>query len=412
MKPRRSRRVRARDFLWFGFGVALPVPWVVAYALGGLGISPEVIILLAGGAIVGSAFMLSWSCEIAEQDIPQAIALLVLALVGVLPEYAIDLHFAWMAGKDPAYAGYAVANMTGANRLLIGFGWAAVVLVACWKGRSTELEVSAPQRLELRFLIWATLYSFLIPLTGSINLFDAAVLFCLFIAYAASAMKGEHGDAELVGPAFLIDHVFSSAGRRAWAIMLFAFAGFAIFVSAEPFAESLVEVGLSYDFDEFLMVQWLAPVASESPEFVVAILFAWKLRGSVGMGALISSKVNQWTLLVGAIPIVYAFSIGGLAGLPLDERQTEELLLTSAQSLLAAILLADLRFSRKEAIALAVLFAAQLFFPSTLVRWWFVGIYLTASVGILLFGPREQRLGFFRLVFSLPSSDRAKPSSA
>ena len=59
--------------------------------------------------------MLAWSCEIAERDIPQSLALLVLALVGVLPEYAIDLHFAWRAGVDPSYAAYATANMTGAN---------------------------------------------------------------------------------------------------------------------------------------------------------------------------------------------------------------------------------------------------------------------------------------------------------
>ena len=87
-------------------------------------------------------------------------------------------------------------------------------------------------------------------------------------------------------------------------------------------------------------MQWVAPLASESPEFVIAVLFALKLRGSMGLGALVSSKVNQWTLLVGALPIAYAISAGGLSGLPLDDRQTGELLLTSAQSLLAALLLA------------------------------------------------------------------------
>ena len=79
---------------------------------------------LAGLAILGGAFVLSWATELAERDIPQALAILVLALVSVLPEYAVDLHFAWSAGKDPSYAPYAVANMTGANRLLIGLGWA------------------------------------------------------------------------------------------------------------------------------------------------------------------------------------------------------------------------------------------------------------------------------------------------
>ena len=110
--------------------MALPVPWAMAEAWGGLGIAAEWVAAMAGLSILGAAFMLSWACELAEREIPQAMALLLLALMGVLPEYAVDLHFAWVAGKDPTYAGYAVANMTGANRLLIGLGWAMVVRIA------------------------------------------------------------------------------------------------------------------------------------------------------------------------------------------------------------------------------------------------------------------------------------------
>ena len=101
-----------------------------------------------------------------------------------------------------------------------------------------------------------------------------------------------------------------------------------------------------------------------------------RLRGSVGIGTLISSKVNQWTLLVGAIPIVYAISARGWGGLPLDDRQTEELILTSTQSLLATILIADLRFSRRDAIVLALLFIGQFAFTSTHVRYLFIVLYV------------------------------------
>lgn len=398
-------RHRRRDLFWFSAGVALPVPWVVASAFGGLGVPPVWIAVLAGLSILGAAFMLSWSCEIAERDIPQALALLVLALVGVLPEYAVDLSFAWRAGQDPAWAQYAVANMTGANRLLIGFGWPVVVWIACRAAKIQQLDVHPSQRLELRFLVWATLYSFLIPLNGSIDWFDALVLLVLFAAYVASAMRGEtHEEEELLGPALLIDVHFDDAGRRLWAAALFLFAGWAIWVSAEPFAHSLVHVGTNYDVNEFLLVQWLAPLASESPEFVVAILFALRLRGTVGLGALVSSKVNQWTLLVGALPIAYMLSAGGWAGLPLDERQTEELWLTSAQSLLAAILLADLEFSKREAWLLFMLFLIQFLFDDT--RPYFIWVYLALSAGILIFGPRRKSAGFLRLVSSLPSADR------
>ncbi len=387
-----------RDLIWFGFALALPVPWIMAEAWGGLGIAAEWVATMAGLSILGAAFMLSWACELAEREIPQALALLLLALMGVLPEYAVDLHFAWTAGKDPTYAAYAVANMTGANRLLIGLGWAVVVLVGCQRSGTSALRVNAPQQLEIRYLIWATLYSFLIPLSGTINLFDSMVLLTLFVCWVREAMQGEEAETELDGPALLIDEEFKPMGRRIWSVLLFVFAGFAIFISAEPFAESLVSVGRSRAIDEFLLVQWVAPLASEAPEFVIALIFAWKLRGSVGIGALISSKVNQWTLLVGAIPIAYALSLGGFSGLPLDARQSQELLLTSAQSLFAVILVADFRFGRREALALMLLFGIQLCFPSAAVRWAFTGIYLTLSVYLLTRGSPQTRRVFFLLL--------------
>ncbi|MCS5636584.1 MAG: sodium:calcium antiporter [Myxococcota bacterium] len=397
MKRGDQHHLPRRDLLWFGFALALPVPWAMAEAWGGLGIAAEWVATMAGLSILGAAFMLSWACELAEREIPQALALLLLALMGVLPEYAVDLHFAWVAGKDPTYASYAVANMTGANRLLIGVGWALVVLLGCKRSRTDALRVNAPQQLEIRYLIWATLYSFLIPLSGTINLFDSCVLLALFVCWVREAMRGEEAETELDGPALLIDAEFKPTGRRIWSLLLFVFAGFAIFVSAEPFAESLVTVGRSRAIDEFLLVQWVAPLASEAPEFVIALIFAWKLRGSVGLGALISSKVNQWTLLVGAIPIAYAISLGGFSGLPLDARQTQELLLTSAQSLFAVVLISDFRFGRREALVLAALFGVQLYFPSAAVRWAFTGLYLILSVYVLIVAPPARRAFFLML---------------
>ena len=373
-----------------------------------MGLSSEWVAILAGLSILGAAFLLSWSCELAERYMSQSLAILVLALVGVLPEYAVDLHFAWAAGKDISYAPYAIANMTGANRLLIGIGWAAVVFLACWRGRTSRLEIHPRQRLEVRFLLWATLYSFLIPIDGRIDLYDAFFLIVLFGCYMVSAIRSDvDTEEDLEGPAALIDHEFSDRGRRAWAALFFVFAGFAIFISAEPFAESLVDLGQQYDIDEFLLVQWVAPLASESPEFIVALLFAWRLRGSIGIGTLISSKVNQWTLLVGAVPIAYAISAGGLEGLPISPRQAQELWLTSAQSLLAGLLIADLSFHRREATVLLLLFLGQFLFPSSAARWAFTGLYLAAFVGTLLLGSAEQRRAFVRLLFSLPGSDRS-----
>ncbi len=391
MAAKRKTPAGMRDLGAFVAAAALPVPWVIAQAIGGVGLQAEWVALLAGLAILGGAFILSWATELAERDIPQSLALLVLALVSVLPEYAVDLHFAIKAAEDPQYAHYAVANMTGANRLLIGLGWAAVVLVACRRNRSTALSIEPHHRIEIRFLLLATIYSFLIPIDGYINLFDAAILLGLFLWYAFSAARGGSEEVALVGPSALVDREFGDLGRRLWALLFFFFAGYAIFVSAEPFADGLVQIGRSRAIDEFILVQWVAPLASEAPEFVIAILFAIRMRGGMGLGALISSKVNQWTLLVGALPIAYCMASLSLRGLPLDERQTQELYLTSAQSLLATLLICSLQVTRLEAVVLAALFGVQLVFPSAEVRLAFTALYLAIFLGLLIHSPVRRR---------------------
>ena len=179
-----------REVVWLLCMLAVPLPWLQASFRDGGGLGIEWSTPLAGVAIVGAAFLLSWAVELAERDIPQSLAILVLALISVLPEYAVDLHFAIRAATDPSHAHYAVANMTGANRLLIGLGWPAVVLLACWRGRTRHLEIPSHQRLEMRFLLISTLYSFLIPLNGEIDLLDAAVLLALFFWYVATADAG------------------------------------------------------------------------------------------------------------------------------------------------------------------------------------------------------------------------------
>ncbi|WP_201027740.1 sodium/calcium exchanger protein, partial [Salmonella enterica] len=122
--------------------------------------------------------------------------------------------------------------------------------------------------------------------------------------------------------------------RRILVASLFAMAAVVILSAAEPFGEALVDAGSELGIDRFLLVQWLAPIASESPEVLVAITFALRGRADDGMGALLAAKLNQWTLLVACLPIAYYLGGGQAAGLPLDARQTEEFVLTTAQTVL------------------------------------------------------------------------------
>jgi cation:H+ antiporter len=134
---------------------------------------------------------------------------------------------------------------------------------------------------------------------------------------------------------------------------------------AEHFAEALIETGTTLGIDEFFLVQWLAPLASESPEFIITALFAWRLQASAGLGALVSSKVNQWTLLVGTLPVVYSFGAGRIDQLQLSELQQNEVLLTSAQSFFAIAVISNLRMSVWEAMVMAALFVGQLLIPDS-----------------------------------------------
>ena len=70
-----------------------------------------------------------------------------------------------------------------------------------------------------------------------------------------------------------------------------------ILLCAKPFADNLVAAGTELGIDRFLLVQWLAPLASEAPEFIVATIFAARGKGTAAIAMLISSKVDQWTLL-------------------------------------------------------------------------------------------------------------------
>jgi cation:H+ antiporter len=159
---------------------------------------------------------------------------------------------------------------------------------------------------------------------------------------------------------------------------LLAYAAAVILLSAEPFAESLIETGEELGVSTFLLVQWLAPLASESPELIVAALFAWRLNTNAGLGTLVSSKVNQWTLLVGSLPLVFVVAGGASSGLPIDDLQREELFLTAAQSAFAVAVLASRGISVREAAALLGLFVAQFVLggvlPADIRHWERIGV--------------------------------------
>jgi cation:H+ antiporter len=381
---------------WLGVTIAAlsTVPGLTL-RLGLYHVSPAAEAVIYGVAIVGAAFMLSWAAEVFQLDVSQGLALAMLALIAILPEYIVDATFAWKAAQDPTQASLAVANMTGANRILIGVAWPLVVLLYFLRTRRTAVELQPSHGLELVVLLAATVYAFIIPVKGTLSWIDFVVLVSLFLVYLWRLAKLPSEEPHLIGPAQTIA-ALGVRGRRALSGGLALYSAALVLLIAEHFAEALVATGQQLRIDEFFLVQWVAPLASEAPEFVVVSIFAWRRAASAAMGALVSSKINQWTLLVAMLPLVYAISLGALDPMPLDTRQREEVLLTAAQSLFAVILLLDLRLSLWGAGLIFGLFAVQFVFPDQRVA--ISVVYGVLSIATLIF----TRGGVFRTFARFP----------
>ncbi|MBI5360917.1 MAG: sodium:calcium antiporter [Planctomycetes bacterium] len=353
---------KMKHTLWMLFALGLAVQFS-AIRIFHLDLGPGWAALWPGLAVFGAAFLLSWAAELAQLEIPQTLAIAFLALIAVVPEYAVDVLLAWKAGTDPSYLPRAAANMTGSNRLLIGVGWPIILFAYWWKTRKTAIELPSEHGLEIKVLLIATVYSFIFAIKQSFTIIDTFILLGIFIYYMVCAAKMKHEEPELEGPAKMLA-VVSRPCRILITIGLFILAGFVIFNAAEPFVEGLIHTGKVWGISDFLLIQWLAPLASESPEFIVAIIFALRANPVSSLGTLISSKINQWTLLIATLPMAYGISTfvayGSFKGMALDHQQVQEVFLTSAQSFFALVLLANFRFAMVEALALIVLFSGQL----------------------------------------------------
>jgi len=250
-----------KGWFWIGLAIAVTIPGLVVRFVALNYVEHDVPLLgafLFGMAVVGSAFLLSWAIEVAQLDIPQALALSVLALIAVLPEYAVDFSLTYRAGSDPSYQEFAIANMIGANRMIVGFAWPLIIFIFALKFRKKRVYLDKNQRVEIGFLLLAGLYSLSLPLKGHIDFYDVVVFVGLFIVYTFRISKAEVHEPELIGPAELVGRL-PRRQRLTIVSLLLLFAATVIFLVAHSFAESLIATGTAIGVDEVFMVQWFAP---------------------------------------------------------------------------------------------------------------------------------------------------------
>jgi cation:H+ antiporter len=352
-------------------------------------------------AILVAAMLIAWAAESAQYFMAQGVALAILAWLQTLPEFAVEAVFAWKQQVPLLMAG-----LTGALRLLTGLGWPMIYCTAAYfkrrrGGRLREIVLEPEHSVEVVGLIASMLYSFFICWTRTLDLIDAAVLIAIYSVYLYILSRMPAMAEESVEEMERIPRAIVTARRpiRIAAITgLFLVGGGMIYFAAEPFLGSLLAVSTALGIPVFVFVQWVAPFVSEFPEKVSAFYWARTVdKAPTALMNMISSNINQWTLLAAMLPIVYSISRGSVSAIPLDAEQQTELLLTLAQALLGALFLLEMKLQWWEATGLFVLWFAQFVLsPVAHVHRYFTFAYFAWAAAdiVLIFAGRRKATAF------------------
>jgi cation:H+ antiporter len=320
--------------------------------------------LWAAPAILLAAMLIAWGAESAQFFVAQGFALAILAWLQTLPEFAVEAVLAWRQ-QVPLL----MANLTGALRLLTGLGWPLIYCTAAvfhrlkYKKPLGEIVLEKEHCVEVVGLLVPLLYVSVIWAKASLNLFDAVVLVLIYVAYLLILSKMPPQKHEGIEELDRIPRMVVKSSPRVRNLLIFAlFAGGGglIYYAAEPFLGSLLAVSAMLGIPSFVFVQWVAPFVSEFPEKVSAFYWAKTIdRAPMALMNMVSSNINQWTLLTAMLVVVYSFSRGEASTIRFDSQQELELLMTIGQSLVGMIFLVNMSLSAWEAGALFTLWFMQ-----------------------------------------------------
>jgi cation:H+ antiporter len=323
-------------------------------------------------SVIGAAMLIAWAAEAAQFLISQGMALAIVAWLQTLPEFAVEAVIAWEAGKDPGKVHLMIANLTGSLRLLVGLGWPMIYFTAAMfnrrkgNGPLRSISLDDEHSVEVTTLCVPIIYFFFVWYKGTLEWYDSVVLTVMYFAYLYLLNKIPPQEEEKVEDMERIPRWILSQPRRTRNALIwggFAGGGVILCLVAHPFLESMLGLSVSLGISSFVFVQWVAPFLSEFPEKVSAFYWARKISGApMALMNMVSSNVNQWTMLAAMLPIVYGISGGGFNPVVFDEHQKLEILLTISQSTLGAVLLANMKFQWYEAAALFSLWFAQFVF--------------------------------------------------
>jgi cation:H+ antiporter len=255
-----------------------------------------------------------------------------------------------------------LANLTGALRLLTGLGWPMIYGVAAvFYRRNTgrpmrRIELEDEHAIEVVGLLVPLVYIFVVLWKGRLDPVDGVVLTLMYGAYlwVLSHMPPQEAESADELEAIPRGIVKSPRGVRIALITgLFAGGGALIYFMAEPFLASLLAVSALIGVSNFVFVQWVAPFVSEFPEKVSAFYWARTVdKAPMALMNMVSSNINQWTLIPAMLSLVYSMSVGHPASIPFDDMQKLELMMTLGQSLVGMLFLVNMQLAWWEATVL------------------------------------------------------------
>jgi cation:H+ antiporter len=349
-------------------------------------------------SIVFSALVIGWAAEAAQFLMSQGLALAILAWLQTLPEFAVEAVIAWEAGAYPEKVHLITANFTGSLRLLVGLAWPMIYFTAAFfrKRKTTgkrliNIRLEREHAVEVMGLLPPLAYFVVILLKGTLTLFDSVILTGIYVSYLLMLSRIPPQDQERIEDAGRVPRMILKlrpAPRNLCIAGLFLVGGFWLYFVAHPFLYSMLAMATLLGVSSFVFVQWVAPFLSEFPEKVTAFNWARTVnKAPMGLMNMVSSNINQWTVLVAMIPIVYSLSRGQFSVVQFDHHQRVEIFLTMAQSFLGFLFLANMEFRWYEALGLFSLWFAQFILPewreeiTFVYLFWIVVELLRAFVG-------------------------------
>lgn len=363
--------------------------------------------IIISSIIIFAAVLIGYGAEVLELVLPSGVAIAIVALLQISPEFFVEWATVKRAAFDPEFLHNAMANLYGANKLLVGFGPPLVFFVYFFfspNKKENYIKFHQIKSYSIFVMIFALAYNVVIYAKNSLMWYDSIALILIYFAsvifigkmeirYQKLKPEAEEGPEIEQGAVARLIHKFVTAGEKVIAhrayivsFLLLAIGGALLVGFAEEFLECLLHAAVAAGISTFIFIGYVAPFMSEFPEKTVAIGYAMKGHEDTAMINFLSSILAQLTLLTAMVPLAYSYYKGTPTGIVFDKVQSQELLLVIAMVLFSLMLFLDLKFTIRETVLALGLFIWQFAFPEsreTVTKVYFV-LFLSYLLEMLL----------------------------